>query len=67
MDLNYLFHRRQVELMRAADAACPESASAHHELAERYAVLIETMQSPTRFRLARTSSGSTKVAPQTRI
>jgi hypothetical protein len=49
LDLNYLFHRRQVELMRAADAACPLSAKAHRELAEWYTALIESERPSTPF------------------
>ncbi|HEY6917143.1 MAG TPA: hypothetical protein VI381_05825 [Allosphingosinicella sp.] len=36
MDMNYLYHRQQTELMRAAEAACPQAQRAHRELAEEY-------------------------------
>ena len=36
MDMNYLYGRQQIELMRAAHAACPEARSAHQGLAEAY-------------------------------
>ena len=41
MDLNYLFHRQQVERMRAADASTPEVEEAHAELARRYEQAID--------------------------
>ncbi|MGN5375294.1 hypothetical protein [Sphingomonas hankookensis] len=36
MDLNYLLHRHQVALMRAATAASPEAAHAHGGMARCY-------------------------------
>jgi hypothetical protein len=36
MDLNYLHHRRQVELLRAAQAAHPKAKEAHLGLATAY-------------------------------
>jgi hypothetical protein len=49
LDLNDLFHRRQVELMRAADAACPLSAKANRELAVCYTSLFESEHTSTPF------------------
>lgn len=40
MDLNYLFHRHQVSLYKADNAACREARLAHAELAEAYAARI---------------------------
>lgn len=44
MDLNYLFHRHQVSVMRADVAASPEAARAHRGLAQGYAHCIATVQ-----------------------
>lgn len=44
MDLNYLLHRHQVALMRAANAASREAACAHDGLAKGYAHRIATMR-----------------------
>lgn len=44
MDLNYLFHRHQVSLMRADAALCPASRSSHRGLALGYAERIRTLQ-----------------------
>ena len=44
MDLNQLFHRHQVSLMRADIAACPEARIAHEGLAAGYAARIETLR-----------------------
>lgn len=41
MDFNYLYHRQQVELMRADRASCSASEKAHRELARLYLSLIE--------------------------
>lgn len=41
MDLNYLFYRHQVSLVRAREASCSASRHAHQELARNYARLIE--------------------------
>jgi hypothetical protein len=40
MDLNYLLHRHQSSLMRAAAARLPEVRRAHRGLAAGYAALI---------------------------
>jgi len=40
MDLNYIYHRRGVERLRAETAACERSRAAHGELSERYRALI---------------------------
>ena len=41
MDLNYLYHRQQVELMRADAAACLPSRNAHLGLARLFDSLIQ--------------------------
>ncbi len=41
MDLNYLYHRQQTELIRADAAASREARDAHAELASRYRGLID--------------------------
>ena len=41
MDLNYLFHRQQVERSRAATAKSKAARDAHRNLAERYEMLID--------------------------
>jgi hypothetical protein len=41
MDLNYLYQRRGISLMRAASAACEPSRSAHLGLAQGYNVRIK--------------------------
>ena len=41
MDLNYLFHRQQVERHRAETANSQEARVAHEELARRYEQQIE--------------------------
>jgi len=41
MDLNYLLHRQQVELMRADAALCTASGQAHRALAGLYGSLIQ--------------------------
>jgi len=41
MDLNYLYHRHQVSLFNAANAACDESRRAHLCLVAAYAARIE--------------------------
>ena len=40
MDLNYLYHRRQVSLFMADNADCEQSRRAHRELADGYAARI---------------------------
>ena len=32
----YFYHRAEMEMLRARNAACPEAARAHQELADRY-------------------------------
>lgn len=44
MDLNYLYHRQQVSLMRADAAACVEARRAHLGLAREYREQIRTVQ-----------------------
>lgn len=44
MDLNYLFHRHQVSLMRADAAVCVEARYAHSALARGYADEIDRIQ-----------------------
>jgi hypothetical protein len=41
MDLNYLFSRHQVSLMRADTAASPEARYAHRRFAALYAARID--------------------------
>jgi hypothetical protein len=41
MDLNYLYHRKQVSLMRADKAACAESKASHLGLADLYGAVID--------------------------
>jgi hypothetical protein len=43
MDLNYLFHRQQVEKSRAESAASEEAKQAHEELAREYERQIEAL------------------------
>jgi hypothetical protein len=40
LDLNYLYHRHGVSLLRAGAAACAASRAAHLGLAGRYAARI---------------------------
>ncbi len=42
MDLNYLFHRQQVEKIRSGAAENEAARMAHEELARRYELRIET-------------------------
>lgn len=48
MDFNYLYHRQQVELMRASAALCARSEKAHRELAALYDAIIERYKTPAR-------------------
>lgn len=41
MDLNYLYHRHQVSLFNADNAACQDSRRAHLSLVAAYAERIE--------------------------
>ena len=41
MDLNYLYHRHQVSLFNADNAACEESRLAHLSLVAAYAARID--------------------------
>jgi hypothetical protein len=43
MDLNYLFHRQQVERSRADTASSEEAREAHLDLASRYEQQIEEL------------------------
>ena len=43
MDLNYLFHRQQVERTRSEMAENEEARVAHEELAKRYEEQIESL------------------------
>ena len=45
MDLNYLFHRQQVERHRAETADSQEARAAHEELVRRYEQQIEEITS----------------------
>ena len=40
MDLNYLYHRHQVSIFMADNAASEQARSVHRELADRYAARI---------------------------
>lgn len=44
MDLNYLFHRHQISVMRADAASCLPSSASHRGLARGYAQRIRAMQ-----------------------
>ena len=44
MDLNYLYHRHQVSLFMAENAACASSRAAHSGLAAGYASRIEMVK-----------------------
>lgn len=48
MDLNYLYLRQLVSLVRAERAACAPSRAAHADLAHRYGSLIERQRSDRR-------------------
>ena len=43
MDLNYLFHRQQIERRRSETAESQEARTVHEELAKRYEERIETV------------------------
>lgn len=43
MDLNYLFHRQQVERTRSETAKTDEARTAHEELAKLYEEQIEAV------------------------
>ena len=45
MDLNYLFHRQQVERTRSETARSVEARTAHEQLAKGYEQRIETLTS----------------------
>ncbi|HEX6605250.1 MAG TPA: hypothetical protein VF027_10290 [Sphingomicrobium sp.] len=46
MDLNYLYHRHQVSLFMAANAASEAARLVHRELAHGYASRIAAMKNP---------------------
>ena len=48
MDLNYLYHRHQVSLFMAANAASEVVRRAHRELADAYSSRIAAMRSAPR-------------------
>ena len=49
MDLNYLYHRRQVSQYRADNADCDVSRNAHQVMADAYCTLItQAKNSPRR-------------------
>jgi hypothetical protein len=48
MDLNYLYHRHQVSLFMAANAASEAVRRVHHELADAYASRIASMRNAPR-------------------
>lgn len=45
MDLNYLFHRQQVERAKAESAQSEAASAAHSELAARYELRINQLTS----------------------
>lgn len=45
MDINYLYHRRGVEGLRAESASCTPSRDAHLGLAEQFLQLIRRRRS----------------------
>jgi hypothetical protein len=47
MDLNYLYHRRQVSLFMAENAAGEDSRRAHRAFADSYAARIASAKCPT--------------------
>lgn len=47
MDLNYLYHRRGISLVRAADAGCEPSRTAHLGLYEAYGHRIAAARRPS--------------------
>ncbi len=42
MDFNYFYHRQQVSIMRASEAACDEARASHQWLADAYGRLISS-------------------------
>jgi hypothetical protein len=50
MDLNYLYHRQQVSLFNADNAACGRSRRAHQSMADAYAALIAVAKNHDRAR-----------------
>jgi hypothetical protein len=46
VDLNYLYHRHQVSLFMAENAACEEARCAHRSLADGYAARIAEAKHP---------------------
>lgn len=48
MDLNYLFARHQISLMKAASTLCVEARTAHLGLAGLYAQRIDRMRNALR-------------------
>ena len=46
MDLNYLFHRQQVEKTRAAISPTDEARQAHERLARCYETIINDVTGP---------------------
>jgi hypothetical protein len=54
MDLNYLFHRQQVERFRSESTTCDQARNAHARLAALYEDSIERLtQGRVRFGVAR--------------
>jgi len=62
MDLNYLFHRQQVERSRAEAAESEEARIRHEQLARCYEVRIDQATSDE-FKIA-AESPSTSASPQ---
>jgi hypothetical protein len=55
MDLNYLYFRHQISLVRAERAACGASRSVHADLARLYDSLIDGKRAHARSPLAAAS------------
>jgi hypothetical protein len=58
MDLNYLFHRQQVEKARAAISPTDEARQAHEQLARCYETIIDGVTGPDYHFPAKTSVSS---------
>jgi hypothetical protein len=52
MDLNYLYHRHQLSLFMADNAASEEARRIHRNLADAYAMRIADLKTPRPIRAA---------------
>ncbi len=50
MDLNYLYHRQQVSMFNADNAACERSRRVHQSMAAAYSALITVAKNDERAR-----------------